>query len=84
MDDQLARFFNGMSHDLHAAVCKQPVTNQPRPTQESAQAFTRGNLLRYPTILSIPANFGFHSATLAQIMQSTSEIDAARGRPQAH
>ena len=62
MEDQLAWFFNGMTHDLHVAICKQPVTNQPWPTLASAQAFTRGHILRYPTVLYTLANFGFHSA----------------------
>ena len=84
MDDQLAWFFHGMTSELLVAVCKQPVTNQPWPSLEAAQAFTRGHILRYSSIPTTPANFGFHSATPAQIMQSSTEIDAARGRPQAH
>ena len=82
MLDQLAWLFMGMTPELHIAVCKQPVTNQPWHTLEAAQAYTRGHILRYPTVLKTPATL-LHSATPAQIMQSTAEIDAAR-RPQAH
>ena len=63
MEDKLAWFFQGMTADLRFAVCKQPVTNMSWPTLESVMVYTRGHILRFPTVLSTPAHFGFHSAT---------------------
>ena len=79
MSDQLQWFLQGLTPDLHIAVCLQPLTNLKWVDLESCMAYTRGHMMRFALTPPTPS-FAFHAATPQASFLSQQEHDAAAAR----